>query len=342
MTHEPTGESRRFASGQDGFYAVADLLPGTYRIDALDDQYPGFAVRTNLAINQDAELDLHLGVASMSMTADVRPTHIPVDRHSPAVSTRPDPALFEKLPLEGRSYLDLAALAPGVAAVSSGVFAAGTGETSTAYVIDGLAWSADPRLDAPPVRMPLDAVGELEVRTATFDASFGRAAGAHVSVVTRGGSNRAEGSAFGLLQPDGDRAMFGGSAGGPLARDRTFAFGAYHFTTVDGVEGDGHLLTTRLDHLVRPSSRLTGRYGLDTTPGLGHTQNAAVAMHTAGAGSVHQRGAVWRGWRGHRGSCRPARGLRRDNRAAGEHDDLDARQASRAWWRGMASAIART
>jgi hypothetical protein len=285
ITHEPTGESRRFVSGPDGFYVVADLLPGTYRIDADDDKYRGLAARTRVAINHDAELDLHLGMASITTTADVRPTHIPVDRHSPAVTMRPAPALFETLPLESRAYLDVAALAAGTFLAPSGVMAAGTGEAFTGYLADGLTWFADPRLDAPTVRVPLDAIGELEVRTSTFDASFGRAAGAQVSVVTRGGGNRTEASAVGLLQPDGERALFGGSAGGPLAVDRTFAFGSYQFTTVDGTDGDGHLFAGRVDHLLASSSRITARYGLDTTPAAGHAQHAAVSLHSAGAGS---------------------------------------------------------
>jgi hypothetical protein len=284
ITHEPTGESRRFASGLDGFYLVADLLPGTYRIDAEDDRYRGFAARTKVAINQDAELDLHLGLASITTTADVRPTHIPVD-HSPAGTMRPDPALFDRLPVEGRAYLDVAALAAGTFPAPSGVIAAGTGEAFTGYLTDGLTWFADPRLNAAPIRMPLDAIGELEVRTSPFDASVGRAAGAQVSLVTRGGGNRPDASAVALLQPDGERALFGGSAGGPLAVDTTFVFGSYQFTTVDGTEGDGHLFAGRVDHLLASSSRITSRYGFDSTPAAGHAQSAAVSLHTAGAGS---------------------------------------------------------
>ena len=282
ITSETTGESRRFVAGPDGFYAVADLMPGFYRIDAEDDRYPAFAVRTAVAIGHDAHLTMFLGVASVTMTADARPTHIPVDRFSPAVTRRFAMDFLQRLPLESRDYLDAAALTAGVVPGASSVVAAGTGEHLTAYLVDGLPWFADPRLGSPPTRMPLDAITEMEVRSSTYDASFGRSAGAQVSIATRSGTSRPEGGGYGLLQPDGERALFGGFGGGALVPARTFGFASYQWAAVDGREGDGHLLSGRADHLLA-SSRLSGRYALDTTSGAGYGQNAGFALHTAGA-----------------------------------------------------------
>lgn len=283
VTHEATGESRRVVAGPDGFYAVPDLLPGTYRVEADDDRYRGFVVRTAVAIGQDAELDLRLGAASISMTADVRPTLVPIDRHAPAVTARLDRSFLESLPLERHEYIEAAVLAPGMLPV--GVAAAGAPEHFTGYVVDGLTWLTESRIGGPPTRMALDAVGEYEVRTSSFDASFGLAAGPQVSVATRSGTNRREGGAYGLFQPDGERAFVGGFAGVPIAPGRTFAFGSYQGAAVDGSDGDGHLLSARVDHLLA-AARLTGRYALDTTPGAGHAQNAAAALHVAGSGGL--------------------------------------------------------
>jgi hypothetical protein len=286
ITHESTGESRSFASGPDGLYVVADLMPGTYRLDAADDRYAGFVVRTTVAIAQSVHLDLHLGASAISMTADVRPTRVPVDRHSPAVTTRLDLAFLDRLPLERRDYLDAATLAAGVLPGARGVAAAGTGDALTAYAMDGLSWFSDPRLGSPPIRMPLDALSEFEVRTSTYDASFGRGGGAQVSVVTRSGTNRTEGGAYGLLQPDGEQALVGGFGGGALATGRTFGFGSYQFSTVDGRDGDGHLVSGRVDHLLAAASRLSGRFGLDTTAAAGHAQTVGIALQTVVSGAL--------------------------------------------------------
>lgn len=281
ITSESDGESRRFVAGPDGDYMLADLLPGTYRISSEDDRYRTFAMRTAIAIGHDAHLDIPLGLSAVTMTADVRPTQIPVDRFSPALTTRLPLEFVQLLPLESRDYLDAASLAPGIIRGDGELVAAGTSAAFTGYVVDGLGWSRGVT-SAPPTRLPLEAISHLGVVSSSFDASYGRFAGAQVSIATRSGTNTPRAGAYGFLQPDGERGTFGGYGGGPITRDRTFAFGAYQFSTVDGREGDGHLLSARADHLFG-SSRLTARASADTTAADGHAQSLGVALHTAGS-----------------------------------------------------------
>jgi hypothetical protein len=280
ITSESSGASRRFVAGADGHYTVTDLLPGTYRISSEEDRYRTFGMRIAIAIDHDAHLDIPLGLSAVTMSADVRPTQIPVDRFSPAVTTRLPLEFVQLLPLEERDYLDAAALAPGIIR-SGGVAAAGTRAAFTGYIVDGLGW---PRgvTGVPPTRLPLDAVSQLEVLSSSYDASFGGFAGAQVSITTRAGTNTPRAGAYGFLQPDGERGTLGGYAGGALARDRTFAFGSYQLSTVDGREGDGHLLSGRADHLFG-ASRLTARAGADTTAADGHAQSVGLALHTVGS-----------------------------------------------------------
>ena len=282
ITSESSGESRRFVAGPDGYYTVADLLPGTYRISSEDDRYRTFGMRTVVSIGHDAHLDLPLGLSPITMTADVRPTHIPFDRFSPALTTRLPLEFVQRLPLESRDYLDAASLAPGIIRGGGGIAAAGTSAAFTGYVVDGLGWSRG-LTDTPPTQLPLDAISHLHVLSSSYDASYGRFAGAQISIATRSGTNTPHGGAHGFLQPDGERAIFGGYGGGPIARDRTFAFGSYQFSTVDGREGDGHLLSGRADHLFNDSSRLTGRASADTTAADGHAQAVGVSLHTVGS-----------------------------------------------------------
>jgi hypothetical protein len=281
ITRESDGESRRFVAGPDGYYMLADLLPGTYRIASEDDRYKGFGMRTAIAIGHDAHLDIPLGLSAVTMTADVRPTQIPLDRFSPALTTRLPVEFVQLLPLESRDYLDAASLAPGIIRSGGGVLAAGTSAAFTGFVVDGLGWSSG-LTNAPSTRLPLDAISHLEVVSSSYDASYGRFAGAQIGIATRSGTNTPQAGAYGFLQPDGERATLGGYGGGPIARDRTFGFGSYQFSTVDGREGDGHLLSGRADHLFG-SSRLTARASADTTAADGHAQNLGIALHTVGS-----------------------------------------------------------
>src|SRR6202043_3617827 len=90
-----------------------------------------------------------------------------------------------------------------------------------------------------------DAIQEFRVQTANFDAAYGRGSGANVDLVSKSGTSRFHGSAWGFLRnnlfnandfflksdgqprPDLKQNQFGASVGGPIVRDRTFFFGAY-------------------------------------------------------------------------------------------------------------------
>src|SRR5690606_4123686 len=99
----------------------------------------------------------------------------------------------------------------------------------------------------PGVRPAADAIQEFEVLIGTYDASFGRNAAGQVNVITRSGTNAWHGTAYGFFRtrsldarnyfapagepaPDYTRGQYGASAGGPIARDRTFVFGDYERT----------------------------------------------------------------------------------------------------------------
>src|SRR5436190_1700559 len=154
------------------------------------------------------------------------------------------------MPLNGRQYLDLAMLAPGVLPAApgtqgNGFSAAGIRSQSNVYLLDGVS-NIDTQTNQPLNLFRIsDAVEEFSVQTVTPPAEFGRGAGAQVNVVTRSGGNRFHGSAFEYLRntkltaadfftnklagPKNalNRNQFGGTAGGPVRRNRTFFFGSY-------------------------------------------------------------------------------------------------------------------
>lgn len=287
IINEATGESRRFESNDRGRYAVVGLLPGYYRIEAADDRHRPFAIRTKVLMLQELDLDLRLGVATITATGDV-PTAAPIDRFSHALATRLDSSFLTRLPLDGRNYLDLVVLAPGAASGSSGIVSNGTGERSTAYLLDG-SYNMDPRGGASAAHPQLDAIAEMDIRSSGYGASFGRAAGAQVNVVTKSGTNRPSGGVLGFFQTDVDRSQLGAFAGGPLALNRTFLFGNYqHSRASDAVISDsGHLLGLRLDHGLNRTSRVAARYGLDDKDAFDRRgQNAGASLHSVWGGAL--------------------------------------------------------
>jgi hypothetical protein len=256
VINEDTSEVRKVKSDNAGRYAASELPPGSYRIEVEGAQYRTFAARVALAIHQDLRFDLPLALGTVSDEIDVRASFLHVERDSPALYTHIDNRLVTGLPLDGRNFLELALLAPGTAPAPQGSAASvrgdfaftvnGTREDFTSYLLDGV-YNVDPKLGTVSVRPPVDAVREFEVRTSTYDASFGRNAGGQVNVITRSGSNTLDGTAYEFFRsgtfdsrnyfapededaPDYSRHQFGASLGGPIRKNKTFFFVDYERT----------------------------------------------------------------------------------------------------------------
>jgi hypothetical protein len=164
----------------------------------------------------------------------------------------------KQLPLDGRNFLELALLVPGAAPAANGSAGSvrgdfafnvnGAREDANNFLLDGV-YNVDPKLNTFSVKPPVDGVQEFEVLTSTYDAAFGRNAGAQVNVVTKSGTNQLHGTAYEFHrnaytdarnffvpadQPDPKyiRNQFGFSLGGAIKRDRTFFFGDYEGTRV--------------------------------------------------------------------------------------------------------------
>jgi hypothetical protein len=257
LVHEATNERRETVTDGQGRFAFASLLAGRYLLEA---QLTGFSIFrqiANVAVGRDLWTEVQLVVTTREVVTGAGEARIPlVERNSSAMRTLVDADQVANLPLDGRDFLQLALLAPGTApaperSASSvrGDFAFttnGAREDFNHYLLDGVS-NVDPKLNTPAVRPPVDAIQEFEVVASNYDASFGRNAGGQLNVITRSGSNRYTGTAYEFLRngaldarnhfvpegepaPDYSRHQFGGSIGGPIARDRTFFFADYEGT----------------------------------------------------------------------------------------------------------------
>jgi hypothetical protein len=192
-----------------------------------------------LSTSQEATIDLTLAVAGATETVSVTAGAPLVDLTSTQIGTVVNNAQLSSLPIQGRDFSSLAALAPGVAAVGSGnLSAGGQSDSNNQFLLDGINNKA-PNLGGARGAVSLEAVQEFVVIANQFAAEFGQASGAIISAVTRSGTNRTEGRLFvfhrnehfnvkspfdvGTTTPFSE-LRYGGFLGGPIIRDKMHYF----------------------------------------------------------------------------------------------------------------------
>lgn len=256
VTNEATADLRTVTTEPDGRFAVVALPPGGYRIEVERTNYKKYVSRTDLQVNQELWLEVRLELGNVTEEVVVTAPVVPLETESAALGTVIDGRQLSNLPLDGRNFLELSLLAPGAAPAPEGSASSlrgdfaltinGGREDAHSFLLDGV-YNMDPKLNTPGVRPPVDAIQEFEVLTSTYDASFGRNAAGQINVVTKSGANTLHGTLYGFLRtramdarnyfapagepaPTYNRGQFGGSVGGPIARDRTFFFADYEHT----------------------------------------------------------------------------------------------------------------
>jgi hypothetical protein len=257
IVHEERNETRNTVSDAEGEFTVSQLAPGTYRIEAESAGYEKYARRVELQVNQIERLDVRLDVARLAEeNVIITDTLPPLNKDSAALSTVIENRQVTGLPLDGRNFFELTLLVPGAVPAAQGSASSfrgdlafsvnGAREDANNFLLDGV-YNVDPKLNTFGVRPPVDAIREFEMQTSTYDASFGRNAGAQVNVVLKSGSNQFHGSVYEFFRngaldarnffapadqpaPKYQRNQFGFSLGGPIRRDRTFFFADYEGT----------------------------------------------------------------------------------------------------------------
>ena len=245
VTSVSTNLSRTSVAGPDGRYVVPGLAPGLYRVRV---ELSGFRPLTRdgvrLATGETVRLDLRLeaGVeASVTVTADAPALRSETSSLGHVIENRK----IVDLPLNGRSFIMLAGLAPDVALPpgSSLPRINGGRPRTNEYLFDGIS-VLQPEPGQVAFFPNVDAIQEFKIETNSPPAEFGRFNGGVVNLTTKAGSNTMRGSLFeffrnqslnarnffastNLVKPAYRRNQFGGVIGGPIKRDRTFFFADY-------------------------------------------------------------------------------------------------------------------
>ncbi len=244
----------------NGDFQFVNLKIGTYQITV---EAAGFnktiAENVNLAVNARQRVDLTLQVASATETVTVTGAAELLESDSSDRGQVIQRQQIVALPLNGRSYADLALLAPGVRESHTNSSIGGGGReaafnvnglraTANNFLLDGIDNNAygtsNQSFSSQVVQVSPDAIAEFKVQTNTYSAEFGRSGGAVINATYRSGGNQFHGAAWefhrntalnatGFFQPVGGvkppliRNQFGFTFGGPIIRDRTFFFGDY-------------------------------------------------------------------------------------------------------------------
>ena len=254
-----TGVTHEQVSDQTGHYQVLALPPGEYEVQRRPDRFSlARASRDSPGRRARRVIDSALELGVVSELIEVRGDAVSVNLATGSVSGLVSEREIRDLPLNGRSFQQLALLQPGVqAALAAGndvvggrtpkISINGARPEMNSFLLDGTdinnVYNKTPG-SAAGVLLGVEAVLEFQVLTNAYSAEFGRSAGGVFNAVTRSGANRYTGSVFEFHRnsaldarnffdpasqpkPEFTRHQFGGVLGGPPQRDRTFFFGAY-------------------------------------------------------------------------------------------------------------------
>jgi hypothetical protein len=253
---------RTVKANAEGFYAAPNLVPGQYEVTVSAAGFESQISRIALTTGEEAELNFGLRIGSVDQTVEVSGPAEGIQLSTSAVGAVMSQKAIEELPLNGRSWTDLAVLEPGVTAIEAQPsYTAGNGRGNRGFGAQLAISGARPqqnnyRLDGISINdysnggpgsvlggnLGVDAIQEFSIFSSNYSAIYGKASGGVINATIRSGTNEFHGSAYEFLRnsvldarnffdqaspPPFRRNQFGGSAGGPLIRNRTFVFADY-------------------------------------------------------------------------------------------------------------------
>jgi len=251
-------------SNSDGFYNFPNLLPGDYQFTVTA---PGFTTKVlsiTLTVGAKRSLDVGMAVGQSQQTVQVTEEAPTIQLASSTISGVVEGSEVRELPLNGRDWASLATLQPGVVSVRThesvtqvGSHARGLGmqlsiggnrPQQNTYRLNGVIINDYSNAGPGSVlgqNLGVDAIQEFSVLTSNYTSEYGFTSGGVVNAISRSGTNQIHGSAYEFLRNSAldaadffenanslpkaafRRNQFGGSAGGPIWKDKIFVFGDY-------------------------------------------------------------------------------------------------------------------
>ena len=248
ISNSAFGTERSTLSGHDGAYRIQGLSAGTYTLSALK---AGFVVQTfrnleltvncTFTLNIELKLEAHADVVEVSALAPL------LESSTSSTGSTIVPREIEQMPLNGRNYLDLLQLVPGVAinrqqdpSLDAATPILGERGGNTVFLVDGMP-NRDEINGGAAAQFNQDSILEFQVITSGYEAEFGHGSGGVVNVLSKSGTNDWHGAAsffhrnYKLDSSDSSLVLAGKApfllrydpsvqVGGPIRKDKIFLF----------------------------------------------------------------------------------------------------------------------
>ena len=247
-----TNQQTTATSDNEGRYRFPYLRTGVYHLTIDAQGFATFTRQLTLTVGQSLDLPVKLEVAGVAAQVNVDSDVRMIETVRSQITETLEPREINELPLNGRNYLDLALLVPGVAptntgsnqrfaetsaAPGQGISIAGQRNLANSFILDGVS-ANDDAADLTGTYYSEEVIDQFQVVTSGGIAEFGRASGGVVNILTRSGANDRRGSLYGFfrnqrfdarnpLAPTKDlltQAQYGGTISGPIRSERTFFF----------------------------------------------------------------------------------------------------------------------
>ncbi len=302
VTNVEQKQTATTVSDDKGRYRFSYLPVGNYMLKVEMRGFTTVESRLALTLGQSLDLPVKLSVAGAAETLDVSDDVPLIETVRTQVSETVVPREIDALPLNGRNYLDLAALAPAVtrtnpvsnqrfpetsAVPGTGLSIMGQRHINNGFIVDGLS-ANDDAADLAGAFYSQEVIREFQVITSGGIAEFGRASGGYVNIVTQSGANDYRGRAYGFLRNQRfdarntlaatkdplTQAQYGVSVGGPVKRDRAFFFANFEQTRLNNTtiitiaSANADAVNSELDRINYQGGRITTGItptGFDTT-----------------------------------------------------------------------------
>ncbi len=270
------GWERSIQTDQGGEFELPGLMPGRYAIDVRLQGFSFARREIDVEVNHRVRVELLLTASSVAEQVTVV-REVPLLRATTVgVGQVIDERQVQELPLNGRQFLELSLLVPGVhtshgaqtgdttalywrPGQNSAVSVTGGRAAANTYLLDGTT-NTDPSFNTYIISLPPDAIKEFKIETGTYTAELGGAGTGQVNVITKSGSARLRGTIYDHVRnsafdarpftnpdslPHFDRNQFGGTLAGPLPGRRTFFFASYE--GLRSTQGQSMMMTVPIE-----------------------------------------------------------------------------------------------
>lgn len=294
LKNTATNQTLTTVSGKDGRFRFSYVTVGNYELKAEKNGFAAINRMFTVTVGQALEIPLQLNVAAMSAQVDVTNNDTLIETNRTQAAETILPQAVENLPLNGRNFLDLALLIPGVsrtntgsvqkfaetsAVPGTGISVAGQRNLANSFIVDGSS-ANDDSVELAGTFYSQEVIREFQVVTSGGVAEFGRASGGFINILTQSGTNDFHGKLYGFLRSDKfdarnplaptkdplTQTQYGANFGAPIIRNKTFFFGNFEQTR----RNDSNVITISPANIAAINARLAtvGYRGQSISTGL--------------------------------------------------------------------------